>query len=61
MDIKAEQFQALYHHKYIKNNFERLVLTSNSIQLHIKRALLQCYHWTNATKPTMATGTTCCF
>lgn len=43
----------LYHHKSIKNNFEKLVPTSNSIQLHIKRAFLQCYHWINATKATV--------
>ena len=38
---KIRYFQ--YHHKGIKNNFEKLAPMSSSTALHIKRAYLQCY------------------
>ena len=44
---EVQYFQ--YHHKGIKNNFEKLAPMSSSIALHIKRAYQQCYRWVNAT------------
>ena len=48
---KIRYFQ--YHHKGIKNNFEKLAPMSSSITLHIKRAYLQCYRWVSATDTNM--------
>ena len=34
-----------YHTKSFQLDFGKLPCTSNNIQLHIKRAFLQCYRW----------------